>query len=188
MLENITLDGANVTASIDAYLHQCLFGYEGVFRYGRQLDCEIVNNNLLKIYDGLFINQGRFYRVAPGSYEEISIANGVVGQKRYDMIVSHFETDGVNEIHDIRVLRGGNDGQIPEYVTGDTFNGSTINEFPLYLVEINGINITDVSRKFKYIISFQEILNAIINLSNASIYTGNSDIKKLINDLDTNKN
>ena len=79
MLENITLNESNVTASIDAYIHHCLFGYNGVFKCGQQLKCEIINNNLLKIYDGLFINQGRFYRIAPGSYEEIKLENGVVG-------------------------------------------------------------------------------------------------------------
>ena len=104
MLENITLNESNVTASIDAYIHHCLFGYNGVFKCGQQLKCEIINNNLLKIYDGLFINQGRFYRIAPGSYEEIKLENGVVGQKRYDLIVSHFETDGVNEKHEIKVI------------------------------------------------------------------------------------
>ncbi len=106
MLENITLNESNVTASIDAYIHHCLFGYNGVFKCGQQLKCEIINNNLLKIYDGLFINQGRFYRIAPGSYEEIKLENGVVGQKRYDLIVSHFETDGVNEKHEIKVISG----------------------------------------------------------------------------------
>lgn len=47
--------------------HTPLFdlGYNGVFKCGQQLKCEIINNNLLKIYDGLFINQGRFYRIAP---------------------------------------------------------------------------------------------------------------------------
>ena len=67
------------------------------------------------MYDGLFVNQARFYRIVPGSYEEVNISNGIVGQKRYDLIVSHFETNGVTETHDIRVLKGGNDGKIPEH-------------------------------------------------------------------------
>ena len=127
MLENITLNESNVTASIDAYIHHCLFGYNGVFKCGQQLKCEIINNNLLKIYDGLFINQGRFYRIAPGSYEEIKLENGVVGQKRYDLIVSHFETDGVNEKHEIKVISG--EGEtVPQYTDSDTFNGGTVVE------------------------------------------------------------
>ena len=147
MLENITLNESNVTASIDAYIHHCLFGYNGVFKCGQQLKCEIINNNLLKIYDGLFINQGRFYRIAPGSYEEIKLENGVVGQKRYDLIVSHFETEGET---------------IPQYTNSDTFNGGTVSEMPLYLVEIDGISIKSVKSQFDIIPNLQELIDKMI--------------------------
>lgn len=187
MLESITIDGFNVRASVDAYLHHCWFGYEGVFKYGKELKYEIISNNVLKLYDGLFVNQGRFYRIVPGSYEEINISNGIVGQKRYDLIVSHFETDGVTETHDIRVLKGGEDGKIPKHAVSDTFNGGTVNEFPLYLIEIDGINITKVTRQFKYIISLYEILNAVINLFDSAMFYGDADIKSLIKALDANK-
>lgn len=155
MLESITLDGFNVTASIDAYLHHCLFRVDGVFDdYGEGMSYEIVNNNLIKIYDGLLINQGRFLRITPGTYEEIQIANGEVGVNRKDLIVAHFETDGDNEIHDIRVLQGSDDGTIPEITTSNTFNGGTINEVPLYLVSIEGINIASVDKQFSKAFTF----------------------------------
>lgn len=161
MLENITLNESNVTASIDAYIHHCLFGYNGVFKCSQQLKCEIINNNLLKIYDGLFINQGRFYRIAPGSYEEIKLENGVVGQKRYDLIVSHFETDGVNEKHEIKVISG--EGEtIPQYTNSDTFNGGTVSEMPLYLVEIDGISIKSVKSQFDIIPNLQELIDKMV--------------------------
>lgn len=151
MLENITLDQSEVTAEIDAYIHHILLQKEGVFNYGQALKCEVVNNNLLKLYDGLFVNQGRFFRISPGSYEEIKIANGTVGQIRYDLIVSHFETDGVNETHDIRVIEGDSNGEIPTCVTSDTFDGGTINELPLYLVKIEGINVSEIMKQFNYL-------------------------------------
>ena len=37
-----------------------------------------------KVVRWTFVNQGRFYRIVPGSYEEVNISNGMVGQK--DMI------------------------------------------------------------------------------------------------------
>ena len=170
MLENITLNESNVTASIDAYIHHCLFGYNGVFKCGQQLKCEIINNNLLKIYDGLFINQGRFYRIAPGSYEEIKLENGVVAvsptttqsaTKRYDLIVSHFETDGVNEKHEIKVISG--EGEtVPQYTDSDTFNGGTVSEMPLYLVEIDGISIKSVKSQFDIIPNLQELIDKMV--------------------------
>ena len=149
MLENITLNESNVTASIDAYIHHCLFGYNGVFKCGQQLKCEIINN------------QGRFYRIAPGSYEEIKLENGVVGQKRYDLIVSHFETDGVNEKHEIKVISG--EGEtIPQYTNSDTFNGGTVSEMPLYLVEIDGISIKSVKSQFDIIPNLQELIDKMV--------------------------
>ena len=154
MLENITLNESNVTASIDAYIHHCLFGYNGVFKCGQQLKCEIINNNLLKIYDGLFINQGRFYRIAPGSYEEIKLENGVVGQKRYDLIVSHFETDGVNEKHEIKVISG--EGEtIPQY-TNRFF------DFDSGDIKIDGISIKSVKSQFDIIPNLQELIDKMV--------------------------
>ena len=104
---------------------------------------------------------GRFYRIAPGSYEEIKLENGVVGQKRYDLIVSHFETDGVNEKHEIKVISG--EGEtIPQYTNSDTFNGGTVSEMPLYLVEIDGISIKSVKSQFDIIPNLQELIDKMV--------------------------
>lgn len=161
MLESITLDQSEVSAEIDAYIHHVILGRSGVFDYGKQLKCEVVNNNLLKLYDGLIVNQGRFNRIVPGTYEEIKIANGTVGKTRYDLIVSHFETDGTNELHDIRVIQGDSNGNIPSAKSSDTFQGGLINEVPLYLIKIEGINISSVTRKFDKIPSLKKSLQVI---------------------------
>lgn len=187
MLENITLDGSTVTAGLDAYIHHCFLGSNGVFNFGKKLNCEIVNNNLLKMYDGCFINQGRFFRITPGSSESIKIENGVPGQIRYDLIVSHFETNGTTEKHEIKVIKGTNGAGTPKYITGDTFNGATVNELPLYLVKINGINIESVTKQFNLIISIQDMLDAVISLAKASVYTDSYDVKKLMEKLDINQ-
>ncbi|KMV78286.1 hypothetical protein DW906_02990 [Coprobacillus sp. AM42-12AC] len=161
MLESITLDQSEVSAEIDAYIHHVCFGKQGVFEYGEQLRCEIVNNNLLKIYDGLFINQGRFNRIVPGTYEEVKIANGVVDSTRYDLIVSHFETDGINETHDIRVIQGDDEGNIPSLQTGDTFNGATVNELLLYTIKLDGINIESVTKGFDTISQLKKYMSVV---------------------------
>ena len=183
MLEPITLERSNVSAEIDAYIHHLTIGFDGVFKYGNKFDAEIITNNLIKIKDGLAINQGRYIRIVPGSYEEISIANGIVGVNRTDLIVLHFETDGVTETHDIRVLKGEEGGAEPLITTGDTFTGATVNEIPLYAVKLEGINIVGVERKFNYIISqaqmargavyFIEDKNSILNIGNQKEFIEN---------------
>lgn len=187
MLENITLDGSTVTASLDAYIHHCFLGSNGVFNFGKKLNCEIINNNLLKMYDGCFINQGRFYRITPGSTESIKIENGVTGQVRYDLIVSHFETDGVSEKHEIKVIKGTNGAGTPAHIEGDTFNGATVNELPLYLVKLNGINIESITPQFNLILSIQDMLDAIIGIVKAGVYIDSYDIKELMKKLDINQ-
>lgn len=165
MFEPITLEGAEIPADLDAFLHHMTFGYSGVFVYGNNIDAEIVSNNLIKLKDGMLLNQGRFARITPGSYEEISIENGVSGVDRTDLIVLHFETDGLKETYDIRVIKGEEGGEEPEITTGDTFIGATVNELALYAVKIEGINITSIERKFNYILSLSDLSNAIIAIA-----------------------
>lgn len=180
MFEAITLESSSVSAEIDAYLHHLTFGYDGVFSFGNKLVAEIVTNNLIKIKDGLIINQGRFIRIVPDSYEEIMIENGVSGVNRTDLIVLHFETDGINETMDIRVLKGPEGGAEPEAVTGDTFTGSTVNEMPLYAVHIEGINIVSIEKRFNYILSLKDLNDAIIRIAESMpLWLENDAIDKL---------
>ena len=158
MIENINLNGANVSASLHAVMYDYVYGYNGVFKYGRQLAHEIVTNNEIKIYDGLICNQGRFMRIVTGSYETIEIENGTSGVNRTDFIVAHFETDGITETHDIRVLKG-----TTEYTTGNIHNGDTVNELPLYEVKLEGLNIVSVKPLFEVIQSLDERKNNVGN-------------------------
>lgn len=95
MIENINLNGATVSAELHGYMYTGIYGYHGVFDYGSNLSAEIVSNNEIKIKDGLLCNYGRFMRIT-GS-ESVSIANGKTGVKRTDLIVAHFESDGIKE-------------------------------------------------------------------------------------------
>lgn len=151
MIENINITGATVSAKLHALMYDKVFGYNGVFDYGEKLAYEIVSSNEIRIKDGLLLNQGRFMRVTTGTYESIAIENGTSGVNRIDLIVAHFETDGITETHDIRVIKGGADGKEPAYSQGDTFGGSTVNELPLYAVKLTGLAITSVTQKFALI-------------------------------------
>ena len=186
MLEKITLDGSNVSAEVDAFLHYYEYGHDGVYKYGQKLKASIVTNNLIKILDGLITMQGRFMRIVPGSYEEINIENGITGTNRIDLIVAHFETDGIQEKMDIRVLKGTNGGSFPNHTTGNTFEGDTVNELPLYAIHINGINIERIEKKFDYIMSRKEKEAALTDVVNAcALFT--TKPTGLLNKLDPNK-
>ena len=186
MIENINLNGATVSAELHGYMYTGIYGYHGVFDYGSNLSAEIVSNNEIKIKDGLLCNYGRFMRIT-GS-ESVSIANGKTGVKRTDLIVAHFESDGIKEKHDIRVIQGANGGNVPAFTESDIYDGGTVSELPLYKVNIDGLTITSVQPYFTKLISFDDLRNNIsnpnllinsnfgnpVNQRGQTSYTGNS--------------
>ena len=161
MIQPITLDGSNVSAEMDACIHQALFGFDGVLKFGNNFGYVIESNNLIKIKDGLLLSQGRFLRVKVGTTESVRIESGHAGSNRKDLIVVHFETNGITETYDIRVKKGVDNGSVPTPVKGDTFNGAMVNELPLYVVNLNGINIQSVVPQFTVYDSLFKMANRI---------------------------
>ena len=157
MIENINIEESTVYAGLHAFMYDYLWGYNGVFDYGSKLACTIVSNNNVRIGDGLLINQGRFMRVL--GYENLTIENGTSGQNRKDLIVAHFETDGVTETHDIRVIQGetGTNAVAPTPIKGDTLNGATVNELALYVVNVEGLTIKSIEPQFELLKSVKDL-------------------------------
>lgn len=175
MIENINLDKARVSAELHGYLYAAVYGKSGVFDYGSKLDYELVSNNEIKVKDGLLLNNGRFMRIV--GTESVAIENGVTGESRTDLIVAHFETDGINEVHDIRAKKGTNGGGVPEYTQENIYDGGTVHELPLYEVKIDGLSVKRVTKLFDEVISLEE-LNS--NSNNPNIIF-NSDFRSPIN-------
>ena len=181
MIENINLTGETVSAGLHAFLYDGVLGYDGVFNCGNQMAYEIVSSNEIRIKDGLLLNQGRFMRITTGTYESLAIENGTSGVNRVDLIVAHFETDGINETHDIRVIKGGADGKEPAYTKGDIFNGAKVNELPLYAVKLTGLSITSVTQKFELINSLKDKGQVLYGTATPTSSVGNDgDIYILI--------
>lgn len=164
MIQNINLDKAQVSAELHGYMYDAIHGKSGVFDYGSKLDYELVSNNELKIKDGLLLNYGRFMRIV--GTETIMIENGISGSTRYDLIVAHFETDGINEVHDIRIIKGDTDGQLPTPTQENIYNGGTVYELPLYSIFINGLNVEKITPLFEVVYSIEEIRK---NYSNGNL-------------------
>ena len=155
MIENINLNGATVSAELHGYMYNGVYGYNGVLDSGSKLSAEIISNNEIKIKDGLLCNAGRFMRIV-GS-ESVAIANGTSGVSRTDLIVAHFETNGITEMHDIRVIQGTAGGAVPTYANDDIYNGGTVHELPLYEVHLNGLTVESLVQKFSIISTTEEI-------------------------------
>ena len=156
-----------------------------VLPIGSMFEAFIITNNLVKIKDGCLVNQGRNINIAVNDYEECEIDNGIQALKRNDLIVIRYEKNadtGIETASTI-VIKGvsGETAVDPEYKTGNIFNGDNVDDFPLYRVKLDGLNITAVEPLFNTIVSFKTLADTV-----ASLNKGLANTNKSVDDLNTN--
>ncbi len=131
-------------------------GTVGTGRYvletGSMFEAEVKSNNLIRIKDGDLVNQGRHISIAPDDYADCAIDNGLQAVKRNDLIVMRY-TQNPNtlvESAQVVVIKGvsGDTATDPSYTTGDILNGAQTDDYPLYRVSLDGLNITTVEQLF----------------------------------------
>lgn len=145
---------AHVT-SVDDAVRNTNYGYYNdkvVFNLYQKLRAEKYTENIIHIYSGYGMNQGRFFKIDNNQREAVTIRSGNEGQKREDLIVARYERTDATGIESIRlvVIEGeeGTEYLTPDYETGLINEGDTIDDFPLYSVKINGIRIESIDRLF----------------------------------------
>lgn len=165
----------HVAAADDATLHASIVGTgKYVFDSGNKFAYEIISNNQINVKDGDLMNQGRHIKIAVNDYEELRIDNGLAGVKRYDLIVCRYFKDADTNIENaaLVVVKGTSSDSPtdPEVVSGDIFSGDLIDDFPLYRVRLDGLNIVGVDCLFETIPSV-EAVNAKANANAEAIQT-----------------
>ena len=157
---------AHITAEGDGAVNAGMYG-DGkyVLDVSEKFACEIISNNLIRVKSGYAINQGRKIELAVNDYEEMEIDNGLHGVKRCDLIVIHYSKDmttGV-ETATMEVIKGtsGDDYADPSYTSGNIINGASEDDFLLYRVKINGLNIEGVEPLFVITNSIQEQIDRL---------------------------
>lgn len=156
-----------------------------VLPIGSMFEASIITNNLVKIKDGCLVNQGRNINIAVNDYEECEIDNGIQALKRNDLIVIRYEKNadtGIETASTI-VIKGvsGETAVDPEYTKGNIFNGDSVDDFPLYRVKLEGLNITAVEPLFNTIVSFKTLIDSVTSLNK-----GLANTNKSVDDLNTN--
>nr|DAY92787.1 MAG TPA: hypothetical protein [Caudoviricetes sp.] len=149
-----------------------------VLSTGSKFNYEIVTNNSIWIYDGEAIDQGRHMRIKPNDYEIVTIENGTQSQKRNDLIVLRYSKDTETGIEsaEIKVIKGtsGSVPTDPPYITGNILTGDTTDDFPLYRVYLDGLNIESVEPLFHVLCSMEELKNNVSELNSALDSTASS--------------
>lgn len=144
---------AHVTSDDDRAKNSSIFGAKKfILNYGNSFSAEKLNNNQIRIKDGMLINQGTQMGIEPNDYEDVTIENGVSGMTRIDLICMRYSknADSAKESASLVVIKGTAVSQgeppVPEYTKGNILDGGDlIDDMPLYKVRIESLSITDIS-------------------------------------------
>lgn len=126
-----------------------------VLNRGNKFSATAITSNTVRVLDGDLLLQGRHVRLE--SYVDLTITSGTQGMKRHDLIVARYtknNSTGVEECN-LVVIKGtaATSPKDPAYTDGDILAGSDIQaDFPLYRVELNGVNIVAVTPIFETIV------------------------------------
>ena len=165
--------GRAVSPAADGSLYSKIFGSGCyVLSGGNELKAEIQSNNLIKIYDGDLIMQGRHSYIPASDSDNVTINNGSQGMNRKDLIVARYTKDstGVEDVT-LQVVQGtatSGTATAPGYTDGDILKGATAKDFPLYEVSLTGINITEVKKLFKVLGTNEDLDDKVTELNGNS--------------------
>ena len=165
--------GRAVSPAADGSLYSKIFGSGCyVLSGGNELKAEIQSNNLIKIYDGDLIMQGRHSYIPASDSDNVTINNGSQGMNRKDLIVARYTKDstGVEDVT-LQVVQGtatSGTATAPEYTDGDILKGATAKDFPLYEVSLTGINITEIKKLFKVLGTNEDLTERLAELNGNS--------------------
>lgn len=157
-----------------------------VMNGGSELEAQLVSNNRIDIKDGSICMQGTHAVIPKNINDELTIENGMQGEKRIDLIVARYEKvadSGVESVNTV-VLQGTPSKEspiVPGHVVGDIRNGDLKHEMPLYEVELDGINVIEVRPVFKKIVSAAE-QQKMIELLNGNIIVDMKEDEFLTNE------
>ena len=141
----------HVTAADHGSFYAALYG-SGTYLLdkGKKFELTKISNNLIRVFDGDMLMQGRHCRIEDDAYVELTVENGTTGYKRKDLVVCRYTKDSDSGVEDcnIIILRGdpvGAEPADPAYVTGDIIkDGAITNDVPLYRLNLNGLEITSI--------------------------------------------
>lgn len=152
---------AHITAENVGAFNAGVFGSgEYVLNSGNKLAASLTSNNTVKILDGDLVMHGRHITLKKGTFEEVTIENGVSGENRNDLIVARYTKDSNTGVENVSfaVIKGASTAGVatdPEYTTGDILSGDcTLHEMPLYRVTLTGLTAGAPEALFKFVNCF----------------------------------
>ena len=161
----------HVKSTDDASLMQAIYGGDSVvLDRNNAFSYDVISNNIIRVYDGEALMQGRYIKMDKGNYVDLNIDNGHTGYRRIDVIAIEYTKDDETNIEEANlvVVKGSETQQeqanVPELTEGDTVDGSaSTNQMALYHVKIDGLSIIEVTQVYAVGQDIQTIASAQIN-------------------------
>lgn len=175
-IETTLMDGyagsPHITAEQTGLANQGLYGpSDYVLAVGKQAAAEVLTNNSIRIYDAVYVIQGRRDVIPVNGYEDVVIENGTQGTYRNDIIVRRYSKDADTGVESTSyaVIKGtanSSAGVDPEVTTGDIANGDTLHEMPIYRVCLEGLSIVSVESLFETLYTSTRVKTLLTGLTN----------------------
>lgn len=157
---------AHVSA-VDArnYNYGTMFIGDCVLPVNERFGVDIIDATNLNVNSGDGVYQGTHFRINSGEVVSLSLAGGISGYNRNDLIVAQYSKDdsGIDSMS-LVVMQGAYteaDAEDPSYVTGDVRNGeASLSQFPLWRIPIIGLEPQEPEQLFK-VASVSELVNTL---------------------------
>lgn len=160
---------AHIFAEDDAAIFQSIFGEDGVFAMGDRMAATVINNNQVRVGNGILCVGGHIGRTVYGDYSDMTIENGEISKNRNDIIAAVFSTTGEKGIDKFKIeVKKGTPGVVaedPELTKENLYEGGKLRELPLWRVKLEGINIIGVEQMFKIIPKIPDLEKMIESLN-----------------------
>ena len=168
-------DGPHVTEVQIGLANQAVIGPDDyVLEGGRESEAQVLTNNSIRIFDGVYCIQGRRDVIPANGYTDVTIANGSQSMNRNDIIVRRYKKDESSEIEttEYAVIKGtpsSGTAVDPEVTIGDIRSGATLHEMALYRVKLTGLNITAVEPMFNILKNMASLQKELAELNSKTI-------------------
>jgi len=143
----------SVEAADDRAINAAVFGKDDiVFDEGSKFNAELKNNNTIEISDGGASMQGVVFRMPYGEKEILSLDTCSPEYKRIDLICAKYSKmeNGIEQVT-LTVIKGTetkNTPVAPIVERMNIFENGILSHMPLYSVEHNGTNISEIKKVF----------------------------------------
>ena len=143
-----------ITAQEDADLYAGLAGSGRLLlNVGRKMECEIIDNNTVRIYDGELISKGRRIHIDAGTWDDFTIPTGSQGTVKYYTLGYRLYSDGGQQKCQA-VLKTDNGSTV--YTENDLRDGDSETYISVYRIKQEGLNLTDITALYTNVSSLED--------------------------------